>query len=236
MGMDAPWGMIMGRMVFHMPMAKPCHLARERLQLAQLLSPAFPIGAFAHSQGLENAIAEGRVGDASALYDWLHAVLRHGAGRLDAAFLVAARAPDADHLALAALYLAYMPSAERHQEALEMGRGFQTLVAAITGTPAPNMPYAIAVGRATQGLSLSNAEILALWLQGLATQLISVAVRFMPLGQSQGQRLLARLSDDLVALAEETATAPFAAAFSFTPGADMASMRHETQEVRIFRT
>lgn len=234
--MGAPWGMIMGHTVFLMPMAEPFTLAGERLRLAQLLSPAFPIGAFAHSQGLENAIAEGRVGDASTLYDWLRSVLWHGAGRLDAAFLVAARAPDADHAALAELFLAYMPSAERHQEVLEVGRGFQTLVAAITGKPAPNMPYAIAVGRATQGLSLPNAEILGLWLQGLAAQLISVAVRFMSLGQSQGQRLLTRLSDDLAALAEETAAAPFAAAFSFTPGADMASMRHETQEVRIFRT
>ena len=63
----------------------------DRLALAQMLSPAFPVGAYAYSQGLEQAMVDGVVTDAASLTDWVTAVLRHGAGRMDAIFLAEAR-------------------------------------------------------------------------------------------------------------------------------------------------
>lgn len=223
MAMAAPWAMIM-----------PIEV--DRLRLAQLLSPAFPIGAFAHSQGLETAILAQQVTDEASLRDWVQAVILHGSGRMDAIFLIAARAPDADLPALADLARAYMPSQGRAREAEELGRAFGAQIAAMTGEEPPLLPLPLAVGLATRRLAVADAEVLALWLQGLAAQLISVAVRFVPLGQSAGQRLLAGLAPLIVQAAAGYARLGLDDLGSCTPGADIASMRQETLEVRIFRS
>jgi urease accessory protein len=209
-----------------------CDAALDRLRLMQILSPAFPIGAFAHSQGLEWAIATGRVPDGAALHAWIDAVLRFGSGHSDAVFLSLARRPDADLSALADLYGAYLPSTGRALEATELGRGFRTL----TDPEAPPLPYVLALGRETASLTVPEADILALFLQGLAAQLISVAVRFMPMGQSEGQRILAALAPVIAESAAHCTGASQDDLWTFTPGADIAAMAQETMETRIFRT
>ena len=223
MAMAAPWAMTMP-------------IKADRLRLAQLLSPAFPIGAFAHSQGLELAISAGSVTDEASLRDWVEAVILHGSGRMDAIFLIAARAPGADLPALADLARAYLPSQGRAREADELGRAFGSQIAAITGDAPPLSPLPLAVGLATRGLAVGDAEVLALWLQGLAAQLVSVAVRFMPLGQSAGQRLLAGLAPLIVQAAADYARLGPDDLGSCAIGADIASMAQETLEVRIFRS
>lgn len=204
----------------------------DRLRLVQWLSPAFPIGAFAYSQGLEVAIAAGEVHDAATLHDWVAAILTHGSGRTDAILLAHARKGDD----LSDLALALAPSAERVTEMMEQGRAFGQAIAAITGQEQPTLPYALAVGRATRTLNVATAEVLTLWLQGLAAQLVSVAVRFIPLGQTAGQGVLARLAPRITALADQYATTPLSHIGTATIRADLASMQHETLEVRIFRT
>lgn len=223
MAMAAPWAMIMA-------------IEADRLRLAQLLSPAFPIGAFAHSQGLEAAIVAQQVTDEASLRDWVEAVILHGSGRMDAIFLIAARAPEADLPTLADLARAYMPSEGRAREADELGRAFGVQMAAMTGEELPLLPLPLAVGLATRGLAVADAEVLALWLQGLAAQLVSVAVRFVPLGQSAGQRLLAGLAPLIVRAAADYARLGSDDLGSCTIGADIASMLQETLEVRIFRS
>lgn len=229
MAMAAHWGMTMGRASF-MP------IEVDRLRLVQILSPAFPIGAFAHSQGLEAAIAQRQVTDEADLRDWIEAVILHGSGRMDAIFLMAARAGGADLPALADLARAYMPGPGREREAMELGRAFGTQMAAITGQEPPLLPLPLAVGLATRGLAVGDAEVLALWLQGLAAQLVSVAVRFVPLGQSAGQRVLAGLGPLIVGAAADYALLGPDDLGSCTVGADIASMVQETLEVRIFRS
>lgn len=229
MVMAAHWGMTMGRASF-MP------IEVDRLRLVQILSPAFPIGAFAHSQGLEAAIAQGQVTDEADLRDWIEAVILHGSGRMDAIFLMAARAEGADLPALADLARAYMPSPGREREAMELGRAFGTQMAAITGQEPPQLPLPLAVGLASRGLAVGDAEVLALWLQGLAAQLVSVAVRFVPLGQSAGQRVLAGLGPLIIGAAADYALLGPDDLGSCTVGADIASMVQETLEVRIFRS
>lgn len=225
--MAEPLVMTTDHMAFPMPQAD-----LDRLRLTQILSSAFPIGAFAHSQGLEWAIAEGGVTSAAPLRDWIEAVVRHGSGRADAVFLSMARRPDADLEELAALYEAFLPASGRATEAHELGRGFQTLTA--PGTPV--LPYVLALGRETSRLALPEPEVLALFLQSLVAQLLSVAVRFMPLGQAEAQRLMADLAPAIAETADACTGAGLAALGTFTPGADLAAMAHETMETRIFRT
>ncbi|PTE16555.1 urease accessory protein UreF [Fuscovulum blasticum DSM 2131] len=228
MAMAARWDMTTPRTGFRMVR----DAIAARLRLVQILSPAFPIGAFAHSQGLETAIADGRVADAGDLQDWIAAVLTHGSARTDAIFLSMARRPGADLAALADLFDAWLPSAERAIETAELGRAFQSL----TRPKDPALPYPLAVGAATQDMDLPEEEVLALFLQAVAAQLVSVAVRFLPLGQTEGQRVLAALAPVIAETAQAAAAAGEADLWSFTPGADLAAMAHETLETRIFRT
>lgn len=204
-------------------------LDADHLRLVQILSPAFPIGSFAYSQGLETAITEGTVWDASSLKTWISAILQHGSGRTDAILMAHARQGDADDLA--DLALSYSPSVERSLETIEQGRAFATM----TGLARP-YPLPVAVGVVTRDLVVETTTVLALWLQGLAGQLVSVGVRFIPLGQSQGQQVLADLNAAILDVAARAALAPLTAIYSTALGADMASMTHETQEIRIYRT
>lgn len=210
--------------------------AADRLRLAQWLSPAFPIGGFAYSQGLETAMVNGQVLDAASLTDWLQAVLTHGTARSEAVLLLHARQPDADLALLTDLCLAYAPSYERTVEMMEQGRAFGQTITAITGEAQPPLPLPLAVGYATRALVLPDAEVLALWLHGVAAQLVSAAVRFVPLGQSQGQAVLAKLAETVTNLARMAISVPLADLGGCTPGADLAAIRHETLHVRIFRT
>ena len=119
---------------------------------------------------------------------------------------------------------------------MEQGRAFCALMAPISGKTVSIRPFPVAVGIATRGLQLPDTEVIALFLHGVAAQMISAATRFLPLGQSEAQAMLARLAPLLTTLAAEAARLSLDDIASFTPGADMAAMRHETLEVRIFRT
>jgi urease accessory protein len=200
--------------------------------LIQWLSPAFPVGSYAYSQGLEQAITDGHVTNAATLTDWIAGVLTHGAGRMDAILLVHGRRHDT----LAALAYAYATSAERHAEMRDQGAAFGQVVQSLTGQVQPPLPYALAVAHASRTLALSDTQVAALFLQALAAQLISAAVRFVPLGATVGQSVLTGLSPLITALATTYATLPLSALGSATLGADHAAMRHETLDVRIFRS
>jgi len=204
----------------------------DQLRLVQWLSPAFPIGAFAYSQGLETAIADRDVRDRATLQAWITVILSMGSARTDAILIAHARA-GAD---LTDLALALVPSAERHTDMMEQGRAFGQTIAAITGTPQPVLPYALAVAHATRTLKVSTETVLTHWLQGIAAQLTSVGVRFIPIGQTDGQRILAALAPLITRLAADYAAAPLADIGTATFAADLASMRHETLAVRIYRT
>lgn len=230
MAMAAPWGTTTGRGAFMSTVEV------DRLRLVQWLSPAFPVGSFAHSQGLETAIGTGVVHDAISLCDWIEGVLLFGAARTDAIFLLAARRKDADLPALADLFHAYLPCPGRAVEAAELGRAFAAQMAAIDGVEASSLPYPLAVGRATGGLAVTDAEVLALWMQSLVAQLVSVAVRFMPLGQTAGQKLIAGLAPLIARTAEDCAGLTLDDLGTCTIGADLAGMAQEWLDVRIFRS
>ena len=220
-------------------MATPTDLDTAGLGLlAAWLSPAYPVGAFAYSHGLEAAIAEGTVSDAVSVQHWLETLLRQGAGRNDAILLAEAwRAPgDPD---LAALSFVLQPAAERRLESRMQGAAFAAVTA--TAFPADHLddealPYPLAVGHAAAAHGLPLLPVLALFLQGFAANLVSAAVRLVPLGQTAGQEVLAALLPVCRAVAEEAASAGRDDLGGFTLLGDIASMRHETQYSRLFRS
>ena len=206
------------------------------MHLTHWLSPAFPTGAFAYSHGLEQVIALGAVSDAASLEHWLSDVLHHGAGWQDAVLLALALAPDADLDALDDMAQALQPCAERWQESSEQGAAFARTVAQITASPQPARTLPIAVAQAARPLSPDPAQVIALYLQGFVTNLVTIAIRHVPLGQGEGHAVLARLLPPIAALAGRAARAGMADLGTACPGADIAAMEHECKEVRLFRT
>lgn len=200
-------------------------------------SPAFPVGAFAHSHGLEWAVEQREVRDAATLCAWVEDALCHGAGRSDAILLAHAhRGDDVNDLAVATA-----AGRERQLETLAQGEAFLRAIrawpeaaAATLHLPPERTAYPVAFGCAARGLPL--APVLVAYLQAFAQMLVSAAVRLVPLGQSDGLAVLAALEPAVAAVAAEAVAAPLdelgGACFRF----DQAAMRHETQYTRLFRT
>jgi urease accessory protein len=203
------------------------------------LSPAFPTGAFAYSHGLEWAIEAGDARDEAALRAWLEDVLRHGAGRADAILLRHAwRAPDGAALdAIAQLAAALSPSRERRQETLDQGDAFLR-AAAPWGAPAfaGRVAYPVAVGAVAARHGVPEEAACAGFVHAFAANLVSAAVRLVPLGQSAGLRVLAALEGVILGVADETRGLGLDEIGGACFRSDIAASRHETQYTRLFRT
>jgi len=213
---------------------------RPLLHLLAWLSPAFPTGAFAYSHGLEWAVEAGDIKDADTLRAWLTDLLTHGTARSDTILLRHAHRNEADSIALreiAALGLAATPSRERRDEALNQGRAFVLAVAPWTATELPeDAPYPVAVGAAAGRKNLPEDDIAVAYIQAFATNLISAAVRLVPLGQTDGLRVLAALEPVILATGGETKTATLDDLGGCAFRSDLAAMRHEAQYTRLFRS
>jgi urease accessory protein len=219
-------------------------------RLMAWLSPAFPIGAFSYSSGIEWAVEAGDIKDAPTLQAWLAAVIADGGGFCDAVFLahVYRAVADGDGAALATvaeLAVAFAPSKERHLETTAQGRAFldttraawpcaalDRLLAVWDGAIA--LPIAVGVACAGHGVALSSA--LSAYLHAVTANLISTGVRLIPLGQTDGQHVLAALEPVVAATAERALATPLDEIGGAAFRADIASMRHETQYTRLFRS
>jgi urease accessory protein len=218
-------------------------------RLMAWLSPAYPVGAYSYSGGIEWAVEAGDVGDAASLERWLAVMIGEGGGFCDAVFLVHAhRAAGNDDAALrtvAELAAAFAPSKERHLETTAQGRAFvettrtawpcaalDRLLAVWDGPVA--LPIAVGVASAGHGVPLAPA--LHAYLHAMAANLISAGVRLIPLGQTDGQRVLAALEPVAAAAAERALVAALDEIGSASFRADLAGMRHETQYTRLFRS
>jgi urease accessory protein len=231
------------------------------LDLMVWLSPAFPVGGFTYSHGLEWAIEDGSVATAADLEAWLADVLRHGAGRNDAILFAAAwRAAAAglenvggDVATLAEiveLAAALQPTRERRLEASQQGAAFvkavtdawphdamAALVAALQARfGSVPWTYAVAVATASAAHGIALADALPATLQAFAANVISAGVRAIPLGQTDGLRILRRLGPVVAAVAAEGLAAGLDDLGGAAVRADIASMKHETQYTRLFRS
>lgn len=208
------------------------------LILHQWFSPAYPLGSFAYSHGLETAIQDGRISSAQALESWLRDVLEQGTGRTDAIFVQAAYAcADEDAArALDAPARAFAPSAERLMESVQQGDAFARTTSAVWGADVPALTFPVAVGVAARALDLPVALTTVLYLQAFISNLVSCAVRLVPLGQTEGQGVLHRLSPLCAQVAEQAGEEGLEGLMSAAFASDIAAMRHETLNHRIFRT
>lgn len=207
------------------------------LLLHQWLSPAFPIGAFSYSHGLETAVAEGRVTDAASAQDWIATALEQGAGLSDGILLAAAwRAEVAELPRLAELARALAPSAERLAEADRMGAAFARTLRALHCFDLPDAPYAVAFGRAARLADLPLPLTLRLYLQAFAANLVSACVRLVPLGQTEGQGITLALSPLITDLAAQAEPGDTDRIGTSCFALDIASMRHETLPTRLFQS
>jgi urease accessory protein len=225
----------------------------ERAALFRLmtwLSPSFPVGAFSYSSGLEWAVEAGDVVDGDTLVDWLSAMLSDGAGFCDAVFMAHAHrrasASDLTGLAeVAELAAAMVSSRERQLESTAQGRAFVEIALAAWSCEgmadamgaigkAPAYPVAVGVACAAHGLALPPS--LHAFLHAVTANWISAAARLVPLGQTASQHALARLEPVVAATGERALGAALDDLGSVTLRADLASMRHEGQYTRLFRS
>lgn len=209
--------------------------ASHLLTLSQWLSPAYPVGAFAWSHGLERAISAGLVSKDTQLADWLGDVLTSGAGRTDAILLHHAHTGD-DLVDLADLAAALAPSRERRAETLQQGAAFAATTRAVWGLDLPDMAFPVAVGRAAGLIGIDAVPVAQVWLQAFVNNLIQAATRLMPLGQTAAQKMLHDLSPLCEEIGEDTASADLDDMGSATFAVDIASMQHGKQYTRIFRS
>jgi len=219
-------------------------------RLMAWLSPAYPVGAFSYSSGIEWAVEAGDITDAATFERWLAVMIADGGGFCDGVFFVHAHraAAERDDKALrtvAELAAVFAPSQERHLETTAQGRAFLDATRAAWPTPALDRLLAVwdgavaspvAVAVASAGHEIALAPALQAYLHALAANLVSAGVRLVPLGQTDGQRMLAALEPVVAA----TAARALATALDDVGGAafraDLASMRHETQHTRLFRS
>jgi urease accessory protein len=219
-------------------------------RLMAWLSPAYPVGAFSYSSGIEWAVEAGDIHDAKTLRQWLAAVLGEGAGFCDAVFFVhvhraIAANDDAALRAIAELAAAFVPSKERLLETTAQGRAFLDTTRAAWPCAALDrldaawqgpLALPVAVGVTCAGHGIAAEPALHAFLHALAANWISAGIRLIPLGQTDGQRLLASLESDIAAAATRALATPLDKVGSCTFRADIAGMRHETQYTRLFRS
>lgn len=222
----------------------------NHLPLLIWLSPSFPVGAFAYSHGLEWAHEAGDVTDRATLQGWICDLLCHGAARNDAVLFVesyrASEADDAERLrAVAEVALALASSAERSLETTAQGDAFLQAIErswpcqaldAFRRQWADSVAYPVAVGIAAAGHRIPVTDALPALLVGFVSNLVSAAVRLGIVGQTDGQRTIAELipAVEELARAAQGSTLDDLGAASFR--SDLATLRHETQYTRLFRS
>ncbi len=208
------------------------------LTLTQWFSPAYPIGAFAYSHGLETAIKSGQIATSGDLYAWLADVIEHGTGRNDCILLRAAYNCEEEAAldAVDAVACAFAGSAERLKETTLQGAAFTRTTDAIWDGETPDCANPVAVGYAAQRLKLPVDLTASMYLQAFASNLVSAAVRLVPLGQTEGQATLSALTPLCLRIAQDTEAAAIDDLSGTAFLSDIAAMKHETMTHRIFRS
>lgn len=207
---------------------------RDMMILQAWFSPAFPIGAYSYSHGLETAIQDGLITDEVSLQSWISTLLLYGSGRNDGLFIKAAYEAEEEANALC---LALCASKERWQETTELGQAFSRVANTSYQTDLPDgLAYPVAVGQAARTMDLDLTLTLQSYLQAFAANLISVGVRAIPIGQQAGQHCLVRLYPVIEEVITQAAEASLAEVGSSALLSDLMAMKHEHSVPRIYRT
>ncbi|WP_254437981.1 urease accessory protein UreF [Ruegeria arenilitoris] len=218
------------------PMATPTDA--DILTLTQWLSPAYPVGGFAYSHGLEWSIESGAVANITNTSDWIRDVVQHGSGRNDCVFLAAAyRAGTSDTLVeIDRNARAFSASAERLMETRLLGEAFCSVTSDVWAVEMGNLTYPVAIGHAAAVRDLPLGLTAQMYLQAFMANLVACATRLVPLGQTDGQRLIRDLTPLCQRVANEAIETGLDDLGSTAFLSDIASMKHESQYSRMFRT
>lgn len=230
------------------PLEPISHAALYRL--ATWLSPAYPVGSFAYSSGIEWAVEAGDIADRASLLNWLTAMLADGAGFNDAVLMAAAhRAADSGNdtalIEVAALAAALVPTRERHLETITLGNAFMAVTcAAWPCAPLARLKelwsgpvaYPVAVGVACAGHAVPIVSAVHAFVAAVTANWVSAAVRLVPLGHTDSQLTLAAIEPVVAETARRAIKATLDDLGGATFRADLASARHETQYTRLFRS
>jgi urease accessory protein len=212
------------------------------LRLMAWLSPAFPVGGFSYSGGLEKAVEDRRVRDAAELGEWVEALLRYGSLWNDAVFLA-----DAWHNGEAAtlsetadLARALASSAERYRETVLLGDAFVAAAGAwphaVLEALPKDVPYPVAVGAVASAHKVPLRETIAAFLHAGVSQIVSAGIRLGVAGQKDGVAILAATEVIIAEITARAVPSTLDDLGSATIIADTAAMRHETQGTRLFRS
>jgi urease accessory protein len=217
-------------------------------RLMAWLSPAYPVGAFSYSSGIEWAVESGDIKDAGTLKDWLATMLSDGGGFCDAVLFAHAHRAVEDEGELrdiAELAAALAPSKERHLETTAQGNAFVEATRAAWPCAALDrlkqswdgpIAYPVAVAVAAAGHDIPLGAALAAFLQALVANWVSAGVRLVPLGQTDGLRVVAALEPAVAATAQRALVTALDDMGASAFRADLALLRHETQYTRLFRS
>jgi urease accessory protein len=218
--------------------------------LMSWMSPSYPVGAYTYSHGMEFAREAGLLSSRQDTCTWIADILNHGSGRSDCILLASAYGASKSKAAkelkdIAELGLAYCSTQELELETTQQGRAFMRVTNDVTPSPLLKMlngiwsgaviyPIAVAVVAAEKEIPL--ADTLTAYLHGFISNLVSASVRLIPLGQTDGQKIIAALAPDVLALAEYAQTSKIDDLGSAALMVDWCSSQHETQYTRLFRS
>lgn len=218
-------------------------------RLMAWLSPSYPVGAFSYSHGLEWLVETGELCDCDTMVAWISDLVAQGSGRNDAILLAqawrAAQAGDRDALDdINALGCAFVAGAERQLETTAQGTAFADITTRTWDAPTlaalaqngTRVAYPVAVGVAAADHAIALGDVIEAYLHAFAANLVSAGLRLVPLGQTDGQRAMVALEEVLRTTAEAAREADLDALGGSVFRADMASLHHETQYTRLFRT
>ncbi len=231
-------------------MAEADTYSADLYRLMSWLSPSYPVGAYSYSHGLEFALEDGSVFDAASVGRWITDAVELGGGFSDTVLLAAAHAAqsigdEAVLLDVAELSAAFQPTGELARESQAQGRAFLDMTVKAWPCEALSRfaeawggPYAypVVVGIAGAGHGIDSKTLAHAYLHAFAANLVSAAVRLIPLGQSDGQRLIAELEAVVTTSAALAGSTPVDELSSCACLIDIASAQHETQYTRLFRS
>ena len=217
-------------------------------RLMTWLSPSYPVGAYAFSHGLENAVERNFVHDRDTALGWIRDLVLHGNGRADLVFLKEAWEAGGDTQALKGLAryaVAFQTTSELRTESVAQGRAFAKVsrsawqtreldaaLDAIAEAPA----YPVVVGAVAAAHDVARESTMLAFAHAFAANLVSAAVRLVPLGQTDGQRMTAALEGDVTVAVSDACALTRYTVSNATIYSDICSMNHETQYTRLFRS
>ena len=219
--------------------------AAAQLRLMAFLSPAFPVGGFSYSHGIERAAHDGLLPDAAALREWLSDLIAFGSGWNDAVLFAEAHrravsTPGGELSDLAELAEALAGSDERHRETMLQGAAFVSAARAwphpVFQRLPPGCPYPVAAGAILGAHEVPLETALAAWLQAFAMNLVQAGIRLGVTGQQGALAAVAALEPTILETARRTATSTLDDLGSATILSEISAMKHETQHSRLFRS